>query len=142
LANNSEGIVWEENMQMMNKMSNSRMMEWKIIDETNPENPKINMDIDDWNFKKGDFVKIEIYNDPNSMHPIQHPIHFHGQRFVVLKRNGVVNDNLQWKDTTMVRVGEKLEILVQMTNPGIWMNHCHIAEHLQSGMMMIFKVEE
>jgi FtsP/CotA-like multicopper oxidase with cupredoxin domain len=27
LANNSEGIVWEENMQMMNKMSNSRMME-------------------------------------------------------------------------------------------------------------------
>ncbi|HIP21744.1 MAG TPA: hypothetical protein EYG72_02215 [Candidatus Pacebacteria bacterium] len=52
------------------------------------------MDIN-WTFNKGEFVKIEIYNDPNSMHPMQHPIHFHGQRFVVLTTDGVVNDNLQ-----------------------------------------------
>jgi FtsP/CotA-like multicopper oxidase with cupredoxin domain len=29
-----------------------------------------------------------------------------------------------------------------MSNPGRWMVHCHIAEHLQAGMMMAFDVED
>jgi FtsP/CotA-like multicopper oxidase with cupredoxin domain len=128
-------------MRMMNEMSNDQMMEWEIIDETDTRNIQKNMDID-WKFKKGDFVKVEIFNDPVSMHPIQHPVHFHGQRFVVLTRDGKINKNLQWKDTTLVAIGEKIEILIEMTNVGNWMSHCHIAEHLQSGMMMVFKVEE
>jgi len=99
------------------------------------------MDIE-WKFKKGQFVKVEIYNDPKSMHPMQHPVHFHWQRFVVLTRDGKPNTNLQWKDTTLVKNGEKIEILIEMTNVWTWMSHCHIAEHLQSGMMMTFKVEE
>jgi len=141
IKSESDGIIWEEDLGMMNRMSNDRMMEWEMIDETDSKNLKKNMDIN-WEFKKGDFVKVEIFNDPKSMHPMQHPIHFHGQRFVVLKRDGKLNQNLQWKDTVLVRSGEKIEILVQMTNPGTWMSHCHIAEHLQSGMMMIFKVKE
>jgi FtsP/CotA-like multicopper oxidase with cupredoxin domain len=52
------------------------------------------------------------------MHPMQHPVHFHGQRFVVLTRDGIPNKNLQWKDTTLVKNGEKIEILIQMTNVG------------------------
>jgi FtsP/CotA-like multicopper oxidase with cupredoxin domain len=27
-----------------------------------------------------------------------------------------------------------------VSNPGLWMAHCHIAEHMQSGMMFIFNV--
>ena len=131
-------IEWEDSMAMMNARSNDQMMEWKLIDE---DTKNENMDIN-WKFKKGQFVKVEIYNDPNSMHPMQHPIHFHGQRFVVLSRNGVPNKNLQWKDTTLVKNWEKIEILIEMTNPWVWMSHCHIAEHLQSGMMMTFRVEE
>ncbi|MDQ7022428.1 MAG: multicopper oxidase domain-containing protein [Candidatus Gracilibacteria bacterium] len=134
----TDEIEWEDNMAMMNKMSSDQMMEWKLVDE---DTKNENMDIE-WKFKKGQFVKVEIYNDPKSMHPMQHPVHFHGQRFVVLTRDGKVNDNLQWKDTTLVRNGEKIEILVEMTNVGTWMSHCHIAEHLQSGMMMNFKVED
>ncbi len=141
LINNSDEIEWEDNMAMMNKMSNDKMMEWELIDETNPNDIKKNMDID-WKFKKGQFVKVEIFNDPRSMHSMQHPIHFHGQRFVVLTRDGKVNKNLQWKDTVLVKNGEKIEILIQMTNSGTWMSHCHIAEHLQSGMMMTFRVKE
>ena len=30
--------------------------------------------------KVGDKIKIKIFNDPTSMHPMQHPIHLHGQR--------------------------------------------------------------
>jgi FtsP/CotA-like multicopper oxidase with cupredoxin domain len=29
-----------------------------------------------------------------------------------------------------------------MSNPGIWMIHCHIAEHLEGGMMFSFEVKE
>ncbi len=138
MENDGDKIEWEDNMAMMNRMSNSNMMEWILEDEdTKKENMNIN-----WKFKKGQFVKVEIYNDPNSMHPMQHPIHFHGQRFVVLSRDGVKNTDLQWKDTVLVKNWEKVEILIEMTNPWIWMAHCHIAEHLQSGMMMVFKVEE
>ena len=74
------------------------------------------------------------------MHAMQHPIHFHGQRFLVLTTNGVKNDNLVWKDTTLIQKGDTVEILVDMENPGNWMAHCHIAEHLESGMMFNFRV--
>ena len=132
----NDGIEWEDEMAMMNQMSNDKNLEWQIIDD---ETGKTNMDID-WSFNKGDLVKISIFNDPDSMHPMQHPIHFHGQRFVVLARDGITNDNLQWKDTTLIPTGQTVDILVEMSNPGIWMAHCHIAEHLHSGMMFGFEV--
>jgi FtsP/CotA-like multicopper oxidase with cupredoxin domain len=71
---------------------------------------------------------------------MQHPIHFHGQRFLVLTTNGVKTDNFVWKDTTLIQKGDTVEILVDMENPGTWMAHCHIAEHLESGMMFNFRV--
>jgi FtsP/CotA-like multicopper oxidase with cupredoxin domain len=72
---------------------------------------------------------------------MQHPIHFHGQRFIVLDRNGVPNENMVWKDTTLIEPGEVVNILVEMSNSGEWMTHCHIAEHLHAGMMLSFRVE-
>ena len=130
-------IEWEENNAAMNTMSNPEMMKWVIEDV---DTDKKNMDID-WKFKVGDKVKIKITNDPNSMHPMQHPIHFHGQQFLVLEKNGVKETNLAWKDTVLVPSGQTIDILLYPTNPGTWMAHCHIAEHLEAGMMMEFKVE-
>ncbi len=137
MVSSGDPIEWEENNAAMNTMSNPEMMKWVIEDE---DTGKKNMDID-WNFKVGDKVKIKITNDPNSMHPMQHPIHFHGQRFLVLSTNGKSNDNLVWKDTTLIQNGDTVEIIVEMTNPGEWMAHCHIAEHLEASMMFGFKVE-
>ncbi len=136
----TRGILWEEDMARMNAMTSDAMMEWMIVDEATG---KVNGAMrDDWVFRRGQMVKIEVYNDPDSMHPMQHPIHFHGQRFVILSRDGVPNDNLQWKDTALVRAGERMTLLVDMSNPGRWMAHCHIAEHLHAGMMFNFRVEE
>lgn len=132
-----DGIEWEDDMQAMNQMSGTDSVEWKIIDQaTNKEN----MDID-WQFKVGDVVKIRITNDANSMHPMQHPIHFHGQRFLVLNRNGVPQTNLVWKDTVLVPSGQYVDILLDVSNPGTWMAHCHIPEHLETGMMFSFTVQ-
>jgi FtsP/CotA-like multicopper oxidase with cupredoxin domain len=92
--------------------------------------------------KIGDKVKIRLFNDPDSDHPMQHPIHLHGQRFIVLSDDGVLNNNLVWKDTVLVPVGHTVDIVVDVTNPGEWMMHCHIAEHLESGMMTSFVVSD
>jgi len=73
---------------------------------------------------------------------MQHPVHFHGQRFLVINKNGMPNDNLVWKDTVLTLPGEYTDILIDMSNPGKRMAHCHIAEHNESGMMMNFEVKE
>jgi len=131
-----EGIEWEDDMAMMNSMSTDENIEWVIEDtDTGKRNNEI-----DWSFKKGDLVKVRVYNDEKGMHPMQHPIHFHGQRFVVLTRDGEVNDNLQWKDTVLIPKGQTVDLIVDMSNKGNWMAHCHIAEHLHSGMMFNFEV--
>jgi suppressor of ftsI len=130
-------IEWEDNMAMMNVNSTPDNTKWKMVDRNTN---KANMDID-WKFKVGDKVKVSIFNDPKSMHPMQHPIHFHGQRFLVLSTNGVANTNLVWKDTTLVQTGDTVEILIDMSNPGKWLAHCHISEHPEAGMMIPFTVE-
>lgn len=132
------GLEWEDVMRMMNLGSSSNTIDWKITDvKTGLSNMKIQ-----YKWKIGDKVKIRVVNDPSSPHPMQHPIHLHGQRFLVLAVDGAPNENLVWKDTILVPTGKSVDILVDMTNPGKWMTHCHIAEHLSDGMMFEFEVEE
>ena len=132
-----DGIEWEDDMAMMNNMSSDENIEWVIEDtDTGAKNDKI-----DWSFKQGDLVKVRVYNDEKGMHPMQHPLHFHGQRFIVLAEDGKLNENMQWKDTVLIPKGQTVDILVDMSNVGKWMAHCHIAEHLHSGMMFNFDVE-
>jgi FtsP/CotA-like multicopper oxidase with cupredoxin domain len=73
---------------------------------------------------------------------MNHPIHLHGQRFLVLNRDDIQNQNLVWKDTAILPVGSTMDLLVEMSNPGEWMFHCHIAEHLNAGMSFNFTVRE
>ncbi|MDZ7715967.1 MAG: multicopper oxidase family protein [Balneolaceae bacterium] len=131
-------IEWNDSMPMMNWLSTGKQVKWILFD---PETGNQNMDIS-WEFDKGDVVKLRVFNDPDSFHPMNHPFHIHGQRFLVLSIDGVPNSNLVWKDTATIPVGSTVDLLVDMSNPGDWMMHCHIAEHLESGMMFIFTVNE
>lgn len=133
-TSDSNTIEWEDTR--MNTMSTTNMMKWKLIDS---DTKKENMDIN-WQFKKGEIVKIKLFNDPNTMHPMQHPIHIHGQRFLVLSTNGVANTDLVFKDTVLIPKGATVELLVPMTHPGNWVIHCHIPEHMEAGMMMKYQV--
>jgi FtsP/CotA-like multicopper oxidase with cupredoxin domain len=135
----SDGIEWEDDMVEVNRMTTPANMRWKIVDrDTDAENAAI-----DWKFKVGDRVKIRLLNEMAGDHPMHHPFHVHGAgRFLVLSRDGAVEDNLVWKDTVLVRTGETVDILLDVTNPGRWMAHCHIAEHHESGMMFSFDVTE
>jgi FtsP/CotA-like multicopper oxidase with cupredoxin domain len=135
----AQGIEWEDDMVEVNRLTTPANMRWKLIDrETGAENAAI-----DWRFRVGDRVKIRLVNEMDSDHPMPHPFHVHGAgRFLVLSRDGVVERNLVWKDTVLVRTGETVDILLEVTNPGVWMAHCHIAEHHESGMMLSFTVDE
>ena len=129
-------VEWSGTMPMMNWNSTSQEVRW-IIRE--PATGRENMDIA-WAFEVGDVVKIRLHNERRSFHAMQHPFHIHGQRFLVLERNGVPNENLAWKDTVLLPAGTTTDILLEITNPGRWMAHCHISEHLESGMRMLFEV--
>jgi FtsP/CotA-like multicopper oxidase with cupredoxin domain len=135
----ADGIEWEDDMVEVNRMTTPANMRWKLIDrETGAENAAI-----DWRFRVGDQVKIRLLNEMAGDHPMHHPFHVHGAgRFLILCRDEVVEPNLVWKDTVLVRTGETVDILLDVTNVGLWMAHCHIAEHHESGMMFSFNVDE
>ena len=134
----AQGIEWEDDMVEVNRITTAANMRWKLIDRTTgAENAAI-----DWRFRVGDQVKIRLVNEMGSDHPMPHPFHIHGAgRFLILARDGVTEPNLVWKDTVLVRTGETVDILLDVSNPGRWMAHCHIAEHHESGMMFSFDVE-
>jgi FtsP/CotA-like multicopper oxidase with cupredoxin domain len=132
-----DGLEWEDLMPQINRASDSGNMIWQLIDR---ETGAVNGDIS-WSFTVGDRVKIRLVNEMDSDHPMHHPFHIHGAgRFLVLSRDGQPEPNLVWKDTVLLRAGETVDILLDVSNPGLWMAHCHIAEHNQSGMMFSFHV--
>jgi FtsP/CotA-like multicopper oxidase with cupredoxin domain len=134
----ADGIEWEDDMVDVNRMTTPATMRWNLVDrETGDANHAIA-----WRFRVGDQVKLRLVNELDSDHPMHHPFHVHGAgRFVVLARDGEPEANLVWKDTVLVRTGEIVDILLDVTNAGRWMAHCHIAEHHESGMMLSFDVE-
>ena len=134
----ADGIEWEDDMVDINRLTTTANMHWKFVDRTTGAASAAI----DWRFTVGDRVKIRLVNEMDSDHPMHHPFHLHGAgRFLVLARDGAPQTNLVWKDTVLVRTGQIVDILFDVTNPGLWMAHCHIAEHMQSGMMFSFTVD-
>jgi len=130
-------VEWAGTMPGMNWATTGTQARWILRDpETGAENDSIA-----WKFKVGEVVRLRLVGSREVLHGMQHPIHIHGQRFLVLAVNGIANDTPVWKDTALLPAGGTLDLLVEMTNPGRWMVHCHIAEHLQSGMALVFDVE-
>ena len=133
----ADGLEWEDLMPEINRQTNTTNMIWQLIDkETGAENAGIA-----WAFRVGDRIKIRLANEMDQEHPMHHPFHIHGAgRFLVLSRDGKPEENLVWKDTVLLRADQTIDILLDVTNPGLWMAHCHIAEHTESGMMFSFDV--
>ncbi|MCZ2825863.1 MULTISPECIES: multicopper oxidase family protein [unclassified Modestobacter] len=132
-----DGLEWQDLMPDINRASNPDNMIWQLVDR---ESGAVNQAID-WAFTVGDRVKIRLVNEIHQDHPMHHPWHVHGAgRFLVLSRDGAPEPNLVWKDTVLLRAGQTIDVLLDVSNPGLWMTHCHIAEHAESGMMFSFNV--
>jgi len=73
----------------------------------------------------------QIWNVVNDT-AFAHPFHLHGYFFQVLDDTRIP----EWKDTVDVPAESSLRIAVRFDErPGMWMYHCHILDHADSGMM-------
>jgi hypothetical protein len=130
-------VEWAGTMPMMDWLPTSDQVRWVLRDAaTGRENEAIRR-----RYRVGDVVKVRFHNDRAALHAMQHPMHLHGQRFLVLAVNGVPTANHAWKDTVLVPVGATVDVLVEMSNPGRWMLHCHVSEHLEAGMQTVLTVD-
>jgi FtsP/CotA-like multicopper oxidase with cupredoxin domain len=130
-------VEWTSAMPMMDWLSSAREVSWILRDSASgAEGMAL-----DWRVPRDKPLLVRLVNDRHVLHPMGHPIHLHGQRFLVLARNGVPNADPVWKDTVLVPAGGSVDLLVDTSNPGRWMLHCHISEHLESGMHTVLTVE-
>jgi CopA family copper-resistance protein len=84
--------------------------------------------------KKGEIVRMIIYN--NSM--MRHPMHLHGHDFRVVNGKG---DYAPLKNTLDIMPMETDTIEFAATESGDWFFHCHILYHMMSGMGRVFSYE-
>ena len=84
--------------------------------------------------KKGENVRIVLYN--GSM--MRHPMHLHGHDFRVLNEQG---DYAPLKNVIDIMPMETDTIEFQANADGDWFFHCHILYHMMAGMGRIFSYE-
>lgn len=100
---------------------------WSINNKTVSEADKILI-------KRGENVRMIIYN--NSM--MRHPMHLHGHFFRVVNGQGAY---APLKNVLDIMPMETDTIEFAATESGDWFFHCHILYHMMSGMGRIFTYE-
>ncbi|MBI3950515.1 MAG: multicopper oxidase family protein [Acidobacteria bacterium] len=101
---------------------------------------------------------IEIWETSNDFISVPHPMHLHGFQFQVLERinspsqirnmavdsRGLLPTDKGWKDTVLVWPGERVRVAIDFAHnfsgEQLYVFHCHILEHEDSGMMINYKV--
>ena len=73
---------------------------------------------------------FELYNAT----PHGHPIHLHGLIFKVIKSDKRKIEPF-FTDTILLEKNERAQIAFVADNPGKWMYHCHVIEHMKTGLM-------
>lgn len=86
--------------------------------------------------KRGSTNVIIVRN--NTVFP--HPMHLHGHAFRILKMNGQDEPFTPWADTVLMPPQTTAEIAFVADNPGDWLFHCHILEHVVGGMLSVIRV--
>ena len=82
--------------------------------------------------KLGDWFRVTYYNEGLQVHPM----HLHGTEQFVVAKDGEPLDHPYAADTVLVAPGERYTVLVHADNPGTWVWHCHILNHVESNAGM------
>ncbi len=101
---------------------------WDITDKTCADRPIATL-------KKGNSYILELKN----MTQYQHPIHLHGMSFKVIasNRRKIVP---YFTDTYLLGKNERAQVALVADNPGVWMFHCHVIDHMETGLMAAIEV--
>ena len=81
----------------------------------------------------GETVRITIRNDT----AWPHAMHLHGHHFRQVASDGKVGP---LRDTLLMDRSESADIAFVADNPGDWLLHCHMLEHVDSGMKTWIRV--
>jgi FtsP/CotA-like multicopper oxidase with cupredoxin domain len=93
--------------------------------------------------KVGDWVVVHYFNEGMLIHPM----HQHQFPQLVYAKDGIPLESPYWVDTLNVAPGERYSVLMRLEDPGVWVWHCHILNHVEReegmyGMVTAFIVEE
>lgn len=110
-----------------NLTGNMNRYVWSINNKTVSESDEIKI-------RKGENVRIILYNGTM----MRHPMHFHGHFFRVLNGQG---DYSPFKNTLDIMPMETDTLEFAPMESGDWFFHCHILYHMMSGMGRIFTYE-
>lgn len=82
---------------------------------------------------KGERIRLRLINAGN----LPHAMHLHGHSFTIIATDGnaVPEAARLLKDTVLLGPGERYDVEIDGTNPGVWMFHCHMPNHQENGMM-------
>lgn len=100
---------------------------WTLDNKTVTETDKILI-------KKGEVLRIKLYN--NSM--MRHPMHLHGHDFRLINSKGEYSP---LKNVVDIMPMETVTIEFAANQDGDWFFHCHILYHMMAGMGRIFSYE-
>jgi uncharacterized cupredoxin-like copper-binding protein len=76
----------------------------------------------------GDWFEVSYYNEGLQ----SHPMHLHGFEQIVIAKDGEPLDHPYAADTVLVAPGERYTVLINASEPGTWVWHCHILNHVES----------
>lgn len=92
--------------------------------------------------QQGDTVRVRYYNEGLEVHPM----HLHGMRQQVVARDGRPLASPYEEDNVLVAPGDRVDVVFEATEPGVWAWHCHILTHAEGadgmfGMVTALVVE-
>lgn len=79
---------------------------------------------------RGTAISIDVHNDNGW----PHAMHIHGHHFMHDRNPGI------WRDTALFQRGERGSMRFIADNPGKWLIHCHMVEHMAGGMVTWLEV--
>jgi len=93
--------------------------------------------------QQGDWASFTYYNEGLQIHPM----HLHQFPQLVYAKDGIPLEHPYWVDTLNIAPGERYTVLFRADDPGVWVWHCHILNHVERedgmfGMVTAFIVEE
>lgn len=87
----------------------------------------------------GEWVRIRLINAGNQVHAMH--LHGHSFRIIATDGNPVPPAARLLKDTVLIGPSERYDLAVEGTNPGVWLFHCHINNHMENGMATVLQYD-
>lgn len=78
--------------------------------------------------QQGERIRIRYMNEGLQIHPM----HLHGIPQLVVAKDGWELPQPHYEDTVLVAPGERVDVIVEATELGVWAFHCHVLTHAES----------